>query len=272
VKDLVFALTWQKTREPVEARFARLTRWLGARLGCKVTPKVALSYEELTDAVRRGAVDVAWLPPIARLYLERERAVRTLLVSSRQGGAASSSVLLCRRDASIQSIDQMQGARAAWVDPWSASGYVMPRVFLFDRGIDPRTTFLEERFRGSHDAAVRAVADELSDITATFARLDERGAIVAGGWRAVPDGESILRVLAVVGEVPADGIAAKSSLDVEVCDRVAEALQAAVVDPLMGQDARGSFEIEAFRTSTPADSGKDLLATLGRARELFPHI
>jgi phosphate/phosphite/phosphonate ABC transporter binding protein len=271
VKDLVFALTWQKTREPVEAKFARFTRWLGARLGCKVTPRVALSYEELTDAIRKRSVDVAWLPPIARLYLEREKAVRTLLVTSRKGGA-SICVLLCRRDSRIETIDDLKGARAAWVDPWSAAGYVMPRVFLFDQGIDPRTIFLEERFKGSHDAAVRSVVDGISDVTATFARVDEHGKILAGGWRAIPGGEAILRVLALVGEIPADGIAASASLGTDECARVCAALQAAIADPEIGQDARGSFEIEGFRASTPADSGEGLLRSLVKAKELFPHI
>ena len=99
-------------------------------------------------------------------------------------------------------MDKLQGARAAWVNPWSASGYVLARVALAARGIDPRTTFLEERFFGSRDAALRAVADGRFDVTATFAYFEGENRIVRCGWDDIPAAAAKFDVLVRAGDIP----------------------------------------------------------------------
>ncbi len=247
--------------------FDQLTRWLGAKLERRVVPKVALSYEELTRGLRDGSVDVAWVPPIVHAHLQRDAAVTTLLGSQR--AQSSVCVLVCRQSSAIMSLEDVRTTRAAWVDPWSASGYVMPRLFLLEHGIDPRTSFLEERFFGSHDAAVRAVAGEVYDITATFARLDASGKVVAAGWRSVPEGDSLFRVFSILGPIPADVIAARSALSGDERGAITNALVQAIADPTAGELARRTFEIEAFCKPSDDPTSKELLQALERAGSLF---
>ncbi len=268
MSDLVFARTWQNNREPVSKSFAALTRFLSKRLGCRVAPKVSLSYEELSRGLRERTVDVAWLPPIVHAQLARKDEVRTMLTSVRE--QRSSCVIVCKRDGRIATLDDVRTARAAWVDPWSAAGYVMPRLFLFEHDIDPRTSLLEERFLGSHEAAVRAVADGVADIAATFARLDERGEVVAAGWSGVPDSAHALRVVSVVGSIPPDVLACRASLAEDVSAAMSAALLAAIDLPDVSADARASFEVDGFASPTTHDASLALLASLEKAGSLFP--
>src|SRR5213075_2837970 len=67
--DLVFAVTWQRKGEPIGQRVNAFAKWLGEKFGCKVVPKVSLSYEELLGAMRREEADLAWLPPIVSAVL-----------------------------------------------------------------------------------------------------------------------------------------------------------------------------------------------------------
>lgn len=268
LSDLVFARTWQNNREPVSKSFDALTRFLSKRLGRRVVPRVSLSYEELSRGLREGTVDFAWLPPIVHARLARGSEVRTMLVSARE--QRSSCVIVCKRGGRIGSVDDVRTSRAAWVDPWSAAGYVMPRLFLFEHYIDPRTDLLEERFLGSHEAAVRAVADGVADIAATFARLDERGEIVAAGWSGIPDCAQALRVVSVVGSIPPDVLACRTSLAADVSDAMSVALLASLELPDVSANARASFEVDGFASPTTNEASLALLASLEKAGSLFP--
>lgn len=270
-KDLVFALTWQRNTEPIGPRMAALTRWLGHRLDCNVVPRCALSYEELVPMFESGHVDIAWLPPIVHWHLDRAKLARGLLVNERGGRERFSSVLLGRKGSAHDSLEKLRGARAAWVDPWSASGYVLPRIALAEREIDPRTTFLEERFFGSRDAALRAVLDDRFDVTATFAYFEgER--MARCGWDEIPDAASKFDVLLRAGDIPSDCIATARSMSDDTRERVATAFEAALADPAAAELLRSTLNVERFLRGAPKDA--DLSIALTRAREtgLLPHL
>jgi ABC-type phosphate/phosphonate transport system substrate-binding protein len=147
----------------------------------------------------------------------------------------------------MRTLDGLRGLRVAWVDPCSASGYVMPRIQLAALGIDPRKAFVEEVFAGSHDAAVQAVIDGRADVTATFARVDGAGHVTAGSWSQVPEARSQVRVLWTFGAIPSDVIAARAGYPAELRERIAEAFVASTNDPTIAPVARRLFGVEEFR-------------------------
>lgn len=267
--DVVFALTWQRNSEPIGPKMAALTRWLGKRIGRSMTPRCALSYEELIPMFESGQVDVAWVPPIVYRHLSRTKVARALLVNERRGKARFSAMIVANRASSHADLEKLAGARAAWVDPWSASGYVLPRLALFERGLTAKDALLEERFFGSHDAALRAVVSGQYDLGATFAYFegDER---VRSGLDGVP-GASELVVLHRIDDVPSDLIATRSGLDEALRTQLADAFEAALDDEAASSLLRGTLGVERFRRGEPDDS---LAPALDRARDagLWTHI
>lgn len=267
--DLVFAVTWQRKGEPLGQRMNAFARWLGEQLGCKIVPKVSLSYEELLDAMRQETVDIAWLPPIVSAILEREGRSRGLLVSERLGSTLFHSVILCPNGAAYKTVKDVRGARAAWVDPWSASGYVLARLHMHQLGVDMANAFAEERFFGSHDAAIQRVLQGNADIAATYANLDADGHVTSAGWRAHPEARGQVRILAVIGAIPADVIGVRSTLDPDLQARIASVLEKGVAGEAKSiiQDA---FDVTALRPPVQEDKlNRALEKAIGAG--LFPY-
>ena len=242
----VFGLAVPENLTALDASVGALIRWIGTKAGLELVRFQVPSYEALARQMSDGALHVAWLPPIVFVRLERD-GVATALVASRRGGSAGyESVLLVRASSKIHTLDGLRGARAAWVDPLSAAGYVLPRIQLAALGIDPRGFFGVEHFCGSHAAAVRAVLDGEADVAATFAGLDRDGAVVRGGWTEQPEGHLAMRVLATFGEIPPDLIAVRNDVSPQIQRVLASAFTAACRDETMGPIIKRVFGVDAF--------------------------
>jgi phosphonate transport system substrate-binding protein len=130
---------------------------------------VTQSYKELEDALERGDVDLAWLPP-ALCVRAIDRGATLLLGCVRASEKTYRAALFVRADSPRRTPADLAGARAAWVDPDSCSGYLFPRIALSeDHGLDPSTLFSEEKMLGSHAAVIAAVTKRQADCGATFA-------------------------------------------------------------------------------------------------------
>ncbi len=267
--EVVFALTWQRNSEPIGAKMAALARWIGKRIGHAVVPRCALSYEELLPMFASEAVDVAWVPPLVYRHLARAKLARALVVNERKGRARFTAILVANRTSPHAALEKLAGARVAWVDPWSASGYILPRLTLFERKLAMKDTFLEERFFGSHDAALRAVITGSHDVAATFAYF-EGGKRVKSGLDDVT-GSDALVVLDRVGEVPNDLIATRTALDDGLRAALADAFDAALEDEAASSLLRGTLAVERFHRGEPDD---ELQPALDRARAagLWTHL
>src|SRR5512143_2655797 len=114
-------------------KMAELATLISRLADVDLTGRAYQSYQELTSAMRDREVDVAWLPPIPFLALAREGAAVPL--ASLRAGAYASAILV-RADSPLERPATLVGARAAWVDRHSASGFVVPRMKLSRLGID----------------------------------------------------------------------------------------------------------------------------------------
>ncbi len=199
----------------------------GARLGETSDVDVAVtpvpSYERLAQLVQRGDIDLAWLSPISLVSLARNRLVRPILSLRREGAIHYRSALIVNASSRVSSVADLRGARAAWVDRHSASGFVLPRIELAAHGLRNRDLG-SERLYGSHEAAVRAVAAGQADFGATFVRVDVSGAS-KGSWSSSPGLEKSVRVLSVFGDIPPDALATRHGVDAELRDQLSRGLR-----------------------------------------------
>jgi len=242
-----FGLATVQGADTARQPLTELVTWLGERAQIEISTTAIASYEGLAKRVREGALDVAWLPPVLHVALARDGIVSPLVSNHRGGEAAFHGVLLVRASAPMHSLDALRGRKVAWVDPCSASGYVMPRIQLAMLGVDPRKTFAEEIFAGSHDAAVQALLTGEVDVTATFARVDGAGNVTSGSWSQIPDARAQVRVLWTLGAIPSDVIAARVAYAKDLRERVADAFVASTNDPAIAPVARRLFGVEEFR-------------------------
>lgn len=252
--------------ESVAPRVDALAAWMSEKSGLAVERKDAANYEALAMAVRSNEVDVAWLPPI--VFVRLAEAVTALGSILRNGRTSYDSALVVREASKIKTVDGLRGARAGWVDPWSAAGFVLPRVKLAILGVDPRAIFRAERFFGSHRAAIQALMDGACDVVGTYARSGDDGEITTGSWSEVEGAK--VRVLASMGAIPPDVIAVRRNILPATHEKLLEALRAAAADPQakkMLKDIFGGDEL-----SEDAATGYDSLRSameMAMARGLF---
>jgi phosphonate transport system substrate-binding protein len=270
-KELFFALTWQRNTEPVGAAAADFLRWLGNELGRPILPRVALSYDELLPMFEKGDVDFGWLPPLTYLQLRAKNLARTLFTNQRHGARAWHAVLAVRSGSRHYALDRLQGARAAWVDPHSTTGYVLARLDLASRGVDPTTTFGEERFFGSHDAAARAVFEGRSDVVGTFAAYD--GERITRAGFSTQGGAADWRVVLRGREAPSDVLVAHSSVDEALASAIKTALSGAFSKDASARVVRDVLHVDGFREAEDARYAElaDAIESARRAG-LFPHL
>ncbi len=212
--------------ETTRAASERLREWMTEKLGITMNLHYAGGYEALARDVETERVDIAWLPPVAYLKVDPAK-VDPLLALQRGRQTGYKAALVVRSDSTYERIEDLRNARAAWVDAWSASGFVVPRVGMKKLGVDPRAFFRVEAFYGSHSAAIRAVIDGAADVTGTHARPKSSGEEgFEGSWTLV-DGVA-MRVLRTFGEVPSDLICVKRVLAAPIREKLVAAFKEAV--------------------------------------------
>lgn len=244
----VFGFAAGDASAKLRSRFAQFSAALAKRVGGEVALFEASSYGELASAVVSQYVDLAWLPPIPFVSLQRQHAVDPLVHLRRGGSSFFRSALVVADDSPLQSIADLIGARAAWVDRDSASGFVVPRIALAKAGFDVRGALGRQRFFHSHEAVVRAVAARLADFGATYAGVAPDGTITRGAWTETGNR---VRVVALLGEIPGDVVAARADLGLPTREHLRQALLRVSTETKSKLLARGAFGIDEFKPFEP---------------------
>jgi phosphate/phosphite/phosphonate ABC transporter binding protein len=235
-----------RARDP---RTRQLMRAIEERTGAYVVERNVASYEELEQDMTLARIDVAWLPPVVYARLERDD-VATALLARAMAGRRIWSALVVAAGSAIQSLPQLAQKRVAWVDPLSASGYLVARMGLRARRVEPRMIFGQQFFAGSHNEAVSALLEGRADVAATFVHLDESDRVVRGPWDEMGIPADRLRVIALLGEIPPDVIAARTSVPEPVREALAGAILAMAHDPELGAVVEAVFGAREFARGT----------------------
>lgn len=218
-----------KAATPATEELARFLREKGL---VDLEVRAAPSYKELAANVRGGSTDVAWLGPVAYAWIAE--GVTPIGAIRRKGTGDYKSALVVRDDSPIAGVSALATAkdlRAGWVDPWSAAGYVVPRLELARRKIFP-TIFASEKFYGSHRAVLEALRDRACDI----------GAVYASAVSEIEVDSLRVRVLATAGPIPSDVIAVRRNLAPKDYETIRDAFRAACADETGRERLRDVFD------------------------------
>ncbi len=225
---------------------------LGARVGLPVTGVAFGHYAELLDAMHDGAIELAWLPPVVAVRAQARGRTLPIALPVRGGASEFFAALFAPASSPLKTLEDVVGARVAWVDKQSAAGYVVVRAELRAKGVDFAKAFASERFCGTHQAVADAVSRGEADVGATFVYLEgaagtppERRRVVRGGWG---EGPLSVRLLALAGPIPVDVMAASIRVPVALIRAVQRALTG---DRALVEAARPLFHADAFVDATP---------------------
>lgn len=137
-------------------------RYLEKKLGRSVIFIRRDSYRETIELFRLKKLDFAWICDYPYLHLKKQ--VRLLAVPLYRGRPYYRSYLIVpSSNRHVTSIRQLKNTVFAYADPYSNTGYLVPRYALLQLGEDPATFFRKTFFTHSHRKVVEAVAIQLAE-------------------------------------------------------------------------------------------------------------
>ena len=129
----------------------------------------------------------------------------------------------------IKSFADLKGKTFCFVDPNSTSGYIVPRIILKAKGIDPDKDFKATVNAGSHPNV--AIAVYKGDCDAGVAYIDIRTDATANLVATYPDIMTKVQVFAVSDRIPNDGVQVVKDFPANYTAALTEALLSMNGDP-----------------------------------------
>ncbi|MEX2623908.1 MAG: phosphate/phosphite/phosphonate ABC transporter substrate-binding protein [Acidimicrobiia bacterium] len=196
-----------------EERFGAMVAALEEDLGVEVEFITTQSYAGHIEGLIAGDLDISVMSPFAYVIATGAGAdieARGAYITSPTGQPVYRSHGLARADSpDVASIEDYAGKRICFVDPGSASGFLIPSAGLLAVGIDPEADLAEAIFAGGHDTSVLAIADGSCDagfaVDTQLDRAIAEGDVAEGELVKVWESADIPGVvLTVSGALPED--------------------------------------------------------------------
>jgi phosphonate transport system substrate-binding protein len=237
-------------------RFWPLARYLANQLQSEGIDQgrvvVAQSILQMAAFLREGKVDVYIDSPFTAVAVTRLSGSKFLLRRWKMGVGEYHTVFFARKDSGISRLEDLKGKTIAFEEPFSSSGYLLPKMVLVEQGLKlvPK------------QAAAEAV--EPDEVGYVFSYNDEstiiwvlRGKVVAGAidnHRFLQQAKGTLENLTIISEtfpIPRHIVSYRADLPHTLVDRIKEVLLQ------MDQQEEGRKVLEEFEKTTKFDAIPD---------------
>ena len=175
---LRFAIVpWQKGKDfrELHENYRPMLSYLSEACGYRFEIICGRTYQETIDLISTGKVQLANLSPVPYVMSKRRNKDLRILVVEKSWNKARTEqtdsylgMIVCKKGAPYETIEDLKGARFGFVKRQSSSGYRYPNAMLIDRGIEYETFFSKTYFLGSHPRVTDAVAAGSIDAGATW--------------------------------------------------------------------------------------------------------
>ncbi|MBI4691760.1 MAG: phosphate/phosphite/phosphonate ABC transporter substrate-binding protein [Nitrospirae bacterium] len=147
-------------------RYRPLAAYLSEKTGLKVRLTILSKYGDIVERFKSRHLDGAFFGALTGTMAIIKLGVEPIARPVNQNGTSSvRSYIFVRADSKIDSVKDMNGKRAVFVDRATVTGYLFAAAFLRENGVnDIEKYFTEYFFTGSHDSAIYSVLDNRADI------------------------------------------------------------------------------------------------------------
>ncbi len=231
VKELRIGVTGPENAAARMGRLDRYTRLLSERLGIKASFVQASDYAGIVQAMASKQIELAVVgaSAYASMYDETGGNVEPLVTNREiDGSTGYFAALFVRADSPYKTLGDLKGKTVAYPDPNSTSGYLFPRAFMRQRGIDPDAFFGKSGFSGGHNQTVVAVLHKQYDagLTWTSGVGDPKEGYSRGTFRIMAAARPLeldmkdIRVIELFGPIPNGPTVVRKDLPQELKDRL----------------------------------------------------
>ena len=260
-KDLVMGLIPAESNEEMIQKFEPMRAYLEKKLGVKVKVYTATDYSGVIEAMKKKRLDIAWFGPLSYYLAEQEAGAEAFAVGVMPNGKSTyRSYFVVPGDSPAKALMDLKGKSAAFVDPASTSGGLMPTYLVKKMtGMMPEQFFGKFTWTGSHDAAEMAVKNRTVDVAAdndiTYPLMLSKGLIT----------KESNRVLMESPELPGSPLCYRKDLPASLKKKIRDAILNAHKEIKVS----GYGNIIRYDGVTPADYQpiRDMVKELGLKKE-----
>ncbi len=249
--EIEFGLPPFQNETELEEQYAGTFEWIADGFdeleGVEGVPTT--DYSGVVESVVHGHTELANLSPFI-FVLAQEDDVHPLAINWSHGSDSYHTYIATRAETDIETLDDLEGAEIAMVDPMSASGGMFPRHRLSQEGfhvgdIETEPEDFDIHWAGSHDSALRVLEEGHVD-AAAYGDFEH------------PDDDEIVKI-AESDPIPFDVIVAKP----ETPEDVREALAERIVDT--PEDALSDHRVDEYGEFDPDlyDHVRDIADEMG---------
>lgn len=234
--------------------------YVGDKLGTTATVVQRRSYEQVSVLLERAEVDVAFTCGLPYVLGHERFGLELLAAPEVYDGPVYYSYVIVPADSRARSFEELRGARYAFSDPLSNSGWLVPAHALALKGTTPEAFFKRVIFTYSHAASIEAVAERFVE----GASVDSYVYDTLASTQPALTGRT--RVIARSPAHPIPPVVVRAGLPAAVKSRLRAELLAMDQDP-RGRDILAGF---GFKRFVPADDAafdgiREMLRTLSGA-------
>ena len=226
------------------------------------------SLSKMVEELREGKVDLLIDSPFPAVFVWQHADVEPILRRWKWGSDVYRSVVFTRADSGVESVDELAGKIIAFGEPFSTSGFLMPKAALVSAGL---------RLVNYEDPAASIPGDRVGYVFSNDAEntmfwvLKQKviaGAVNADYFEALAgDRINELRVLHTTDAVPRNVVCVRNSLD----QKVVRAIETLLLGMHLSDEGRAS--LERFEETTkfdrfPGGAKQDLAHIM----TLLPHV
>lgn len=250
----------------IEDNSKMVAEYLGKQTGLHYKVSIPTSYVAVIEALGTQRADIAALNTFGYILAHEKYGAKARLTVIRHGSPFYQAQFLARTDGPIKTVADIAGKKIAFVDPASASGYLLPLKILKDRNIIPR----EEVFAMRHDSVVSMIYQGQVDAGATFysppidGKIQDARMLVRTQY---PDVEQKIKIIELTEEIPNDPVVFRKDFPENLEKRVADALISFIRTP-EGKDAFDKlYAITDLKEASDKDydQTREVLRALGKS-------
>ncbi len=197
-----------------------LKKYLELKTPYKYEIMIPQSYIAVVEAFGTKKADVAAMNTFGYILAREKYGVEAAMTVLRHDSSTYQSQFITRTDSPIQKVEDLSGKKVAFVDPASASGFLLPMKTLKDKKVSLKETV----FAMKHDSVVTMIYQGQVDAGATFYSppvKDKEGVShIEDARRLVltqfPDVEKKIKIIDLSEAIPNDPIVFRKELTAEM--------------------------------------------------------
>ncbi len=236
----------------IEDSSKKLKDYLEKETNYKFEISIPQSYIAVVEAFGTDRADVAALNTYGYYLARTKYKAEARLTILRHGSNTYQSQFIVKAGSPIKTLADFKGKKVAFVDPASASGYLLPLKMLRDKGVEPG----EIVFAMKHDNVVSMVYNGQVEAGATFHSPAHEGQI-EDARRLVktqyPDVEEKVKILELSEPIPNDPIVFRANLPEEMKTKIANAFISFIKTPEGKAAFKAIYGVDDFKAVTDAD-------------------